>query len=157
MKNILLPRYILCSTLLSVALLLAACGHRHGRVLEVAYVSAPQVFLRDHMAAVYNKTGIVKNGDRVEVLEKDRRFARVRTSAGEEGWLEQRYLVGQDIFDGFQKLATEAQASPIEASATTRNDTNLAFNPGPRHRAPASDNRRHQSFDDQTFHRREAR
>ncbi len=129
MKIILPPRYILLA-LLFVALLLAGCGHRHGRVLEVAYVSAPQVFLRDHMAAVYNKTGIVKNGDRVEVLEKDRRFARVRTSAGEEGWLEQRYLVGQDVFDGFQKLATEAQTAPIEASATTRNDTNLHLTPG---------------------------
>jgi len=29
---------------------------------EMAYVSAPQAFLRDQVAAVFNKTGTVKNG-----------------------------------------------------------------------------------------------
>ena len=91
-------------------MLICGCGHRH-RVLEVAYVSAPQVMLRDHMAAVYNKTGVVKNGDRLEVLEKDRRFARVRTAKGEEGWLEQRYIVPQSVYDGLQKLAQQEHAS----------------------------------------------
>jgi uncharacterized protein YgiM (DUF1202 family) len=59
----------------------------------MAYVSAPQAFLRDQVAAVYNKAGSVKNGEAVQVLARDRRFARVRTSTGAEGWLEQRYLV----------------------------------------------------------------
>lgn len=82
------------------------------------------------MAAVYNKTGLVKNGDQVEVLEKDRRFARVRTAKGEEGWIEQRYLVSQQIFDGFQKLATQEQSDPPQANGTTRNETNLHLTPG---------------------------
>jgi len=121
---------------LSVILLLVAiavsmgCGHRHGHGLEAAYVSAPQAILRDHMAAVYNKTGVVKNGDRVEVLEKDRRFARVRTAKGEEGWIEQRYLVSQQIFDGFQKLTAQEQNDPPQANGTTRNETNMHLTPG---------------------------
>jgi hypothetical protein len=41
--------------------LLSGCGRGRGRVLEVMYVSAPQAFLRDRVAAVYNKTGTVKN------------------------------------------------------------------------------------------------
>ncbi len=110
--------------------LLSGCWRRHGHSLETAYVSAPQAMLRDHMAAVYNKTGIVKNGDRVEVLEKDRRFARVRTAKGEEGWIEQRYLVSQQIYEGFQKLATQEQNDPQQATGTTRNDTNMHLTPG---------------------------
>ena len=100
------------------ASLLSGCWRRHSRPLEIAYVSAPQAILRDHVAAVYNKTGVVKNGERVEVLEKDRRFSRVRTAKGEEGWIEQRYLVSQQIFDGFQKLA----APGAERSTTGRRD-----------------------------------
>lgn len=109
---------------------LSACGRGRKRVLEVDYVSAPQVVLRDQLAQVYNKVGIAKNGDRVEVLDRERRFARVRTVNGVEGWVEQRYLINQQVFDGFQKLAQQRKDSPIEAMATTRNDTNLHLEPG---------------------------
>ena len=112
------------------ASLLSGCWRRHSRPLEIAYVSAPQAILRDHVAAVYNKTGVVKNGERVEVLEKDRRFSRVRTAKGEEGWIEQRYLVSQQIFDGFQKLAAQEQNDPQQAAGTTRNETNIHLTPG---------------------------
>jgi len=96
------PRKV--SSIAVLVLLLSACGHRHQRVLEVDYVSAPQVTLRDQLSQVYNKVGNAKNGDRVEVLDRERRFARVRTPSGIEGWVEQRYLVSQQVYDGFQKL-----------------------------------------------------
>ena len=44
---------------------LHACNSGRGRVLEIAYVSGVQVNLRDRVAAVYEKAGLVKNGDRV--------------------------------------------------------------------------------------------
>ena len=70
-------------------------------MLEVAYVSGVQANLRDHVAAVYEKTGVVKNGERVDVLDHDRHFVKVRTATGATGWVEQRYLVGQDVFDQY--------------------------------------------------------
>ena len=111
-------------------MMLAACHRGHGRVLEIAYVSAPQVNLRDRVAAVYNKVGLVKNGDRLEVLDHDRRFVKVRTPSGLEGWMEQRYLVNQQVFDQLQKLTSENQNDPVQAQATARNDTNLHVEPG---------------------------
>lgn len=116
--------------LLAAALLSFACGRGRNRVLEVAYVSAPQVYLRDQVAAVYNKTGTVKNGDRVQVLDRERRFVRVRTDSGAEGWLEQRYLVSHEVYDNFQKLVTQEKDDPIQATATTRNETNMHVEPG---------------------------
>lgn len=112
------------------AALFSSCGRRHNRVLETDYVSAPQVTLRDQLSQVYNKTGTAKNGDRVDVLEREKRFARVRTESGAEGWVEQRYLVTQQVYAGFQKLNQEEQNSPVEGTATTRNDTNLHVEPG---------------------------
>ena len=109
--------------------LLAGCSRRE-RVLETDYVSAPQVVLRDHLAQVYNKVGTAKNGDRVDVLDREKRFARVRTASGAEGWVEQRYLVSQQVYDGFQKLKQQEQSSPVQGTATTRNDTNLHVEPG---------------------------
>jgi SH3-like domain-containing protein len=115
---------------LAAILLSSACGRGRNRVLEVAYVSAPQVYLRDQVAAVYNKTGTVKNGDRVQVLDRERRFVRVRTDSGAEGWLEQRYLVSHEVYDNFQKLANQEKDDPVQATGTTRNETNMHVEPG---------------------------
>ena len=87
--------WLVVTVVMAAMLWLPACGRGRHRVLEVAYVSAPQAALRDQVAAIYNRVGNVKNGDRVEVLEREKRFARVRTSSGIEGWIEQRYLVDQ--------------------------------------------------------------
>jgi len=115
---------------LCAAALLSSCSRHRERVLEVDYVSAPQVTLRDQLAQVYNKVGTAKNGDRVDVLDRERRFARVRTANGLEGWVEQRYLVNQKVFDAFQNMAQQEKDSPVEGIATTRNETNLHVEPG---------------------------
>ncbi len=109
---------------------LPACNRRGHRVLEVAYVSAPQASLRDQVAAIYNRVGNVKNGERLEVLEREKRFARVRTASGIEGWIEQRFLVDQKTYDGLQKLTQENQSDPVQAPGVLRNDTNLHITPG---------------------------
>lgn len=112
------------------ASMLIGCNRGHRRVLEIGYVSAPEITLRDQLAQVYNRVGTAKNGDRVEVLDRERRFAKVRTAAGLEGWVEQRYLVDQKVYDAFQKMAQQEKDTPVEGTATTRNDTNLHVEPG---------------------------
>jgi hypothetical protein len=109
--------------------LLSGCRGR-SRVQEIAYVSAPQAILRDRVSAVFSKTGTVKNGDRVQILEREHHFVRVRTASGVEGWIEQRSLVPQQVYDGFQKLSQQAQSDPVQATGTTRNDTNIHLDPG---------------------------
>ncbi len=115
-----------------VLLLLALCGacKRHGIAHhEYRYVSAAETSLRDRVATMYNKLGTVHNGDRVEVLEKERRFLRVRTDGGQEGWIEERSLVPQDVFDGFQKLAEDNANTPVQAHGTTRAELNMHLTP----------------------------
>jgi SH3-like domain-containing protein len=115
--------------LLLASVLCSGCwrGRHHAR--EAAYVSAPEASLRDQVATVYSKTGTVKNGERVEVLERDRRFAKVRTASGVEGWVEQRYLVSQKVYDGFQELAKQEQNDASQSTALTRNSTNVHLTP----------------------------
>jgi Bacterial SH3 domain len=123
------PLRSVCVLLLALVFL-PACGRGRGRVLETMYVSAPQASLRDRVAAVYNKTGTVKNGDRVSVIDREKRFVKVRTADGNEGWLEQRYVISQQVFDNFQSLAKEHASDPLQATGTTRNETNLHIEPG---------------------------
>ena len=115
---------------LASTIFLAGCNRGRGRVLEIAYVSGVQAILRDHVAAVYEKAGVVKNGERVEVLDHDRHFVKVRTATGVMGWMEQRYLVSQEVFDRIQKLAADNQNDPVQAQGAARNDTNLHVEPG---------------------------
>jgi SH3-like domain-containing protein len=125
-----LHQRILLSTL-SVAVIFAPSACNRGRrVLEVNYVSAVQATLRDQVAAIYNRVGTVKNGERVEVLDHEKRFAKVRTAAGVEGWIEQRYLVDQKTYDGLQQLTKDNLSDPVQAPGVLRNDTNLHLAPG---------------------------
>ncbi len=115
---------------LGATLMFTACNRGRHHVLEVAYVSAPQAALRDQVAAIYNRVGNVKNGERVEIVDREKRFARVRTASGIEGWIEQRYLVDQKTFDGLQKLTQDNLTDPVQAPGVLRNETNLHITPG---------------------------
>jgi uncharacterized protein YgiM (DUF1202 family) len=111
-------------------LALSACNRGRHRVLEVNYVSAVQATLRDQVATIYNRVGTVKNGERLEVLEHEKRFSRVRTATGLEGWIEQRNLVDQKTYDALQKLTQDNLNDPVQAPGVLRNDTNLHLTPG---------------------------
>jgi Bacterial SH3 domain len=114
------------------ALVLASCKHMGPMGGEVMYVSAPEASLRDHVAAIYTRVGTVKNGDRVVVLERQRRFVRVRTAQKEEGWVELRALVPSETYDQFQQLSRENRNAPIEGTGVTHTVLNM-------HTAPARD------------------
>ncbi|HZP63984.1 MAG TPA: SH3 domain-containing protein [Terriglobales bacterium] len=115
---------------LLIALFVLPGCNRHRKAAEIAYVSVPSAVLRDRVATVYNKVGMVKNADKVQILERERRFVRIKTDGGLEGWIEQRYLVPQEVFDSFQKLGQQEQGDPLQATGTTRNDTNIHLEPG---------------------------
>jgi hypothetical protein len=92
---------------------------------EYMYVSAQETSLRDRVATMYNKVGTVHGGDRVEVLEKQRRFLRVRSDSGQEGWIEERSLVPQEVYDAFQKLASDHASQQVQAHGTARSELNM--------------------------------
>ncbi len=105
-----------------------ACN-RNGGSREYVYVSVPQANLRDRVAAVYNKVGLVKSGDRVQVLDRQRRFLRVRTAAKEEGWLEERFTITEAVYKQFQKLDEDSKLLPSQGKAVTRAKLNMHIEP----------------------------
>jgi hypothetical protein len=111
------------------AVLLPMACHKTQAEKEFMWVSAPQAILRDRVATLYNKTGTLHNGERVEVLEKQKRFVRVRTEQGQEGWVELRSLAGPDVYEGFQRLAAETARLPAQGHAAARNPLNIHVTP----------------------------
>src|SRR5580658_6471629 len=89
---------------------------------QYVYVTAKQTFLRDRVAAVSNRTATVANGDKLKVLERGRRFVRVETEKGEQGWIDEKVVATQEIFDQFDTLKKQHQADPAVASGVVRDE-----------------------------------
>ena len=92
---------------------------------QYVYVTAKQTFLRDRVAAVSNRTGTVENGQKLEVLEHGRRFFKVKTEKGEVGWIDEKAVATQEVFDQFQALGESHKGDPSVASAVVRDEVNL--------------------------------
>lgn len=114
------------------ALGVAGCGGGSSGKTEYLYVAVPEASLRDHVSTIYNKTGLVHNGERLQVLERmqNRRFVRVRTPRGEEGWVQERLLTDQQTYDQFQRLAEQYKVSPPQATATVELQVKVHVLPG---------------------------
>ena len=111
---------------------LAGCSGVSGGKVEYAWVASPEAALRDRVAAVYNKTGTVHNGERVQVLERlqSKRFVKIRSSRNEEGWVQERYLASQQTYDQLEQLAAKYKDVPAQSVGVTRAAVNLHATPG---------------------------
>src|SRR6185437_4872069 len=123
-----LPIHALLCILFFISGALAGCAGGSSDKPDFMYVAVPEASLRDRVATVYNKTGLVHNGERLQ----NRRFVRVRTPRGEEGWIQERYLADQDTFDQFARMAQEFKDAPAQATATTPDQVKVHVEPGRR-------------------------
>ena len=97
---------------------------------EYVYVTAKETFLRDRVAAVSNRTATVQNGEKLQVLDHGRRFFKVQTPKGEQGWIDDKVVATQAIFDQFEQLKQQHKNDPAVASAVVRDDVYLHAAPG---------------------------
>ena len=67
----------------------------------------------------------LQHGERLEVLETRRRFVRVRTSKGLEGWTDANYLLSQQQVADLDKLAEFAAKLPSQGKGTTFDSLNV--------------------------------
>ncbi len=116
---------------LCAALLFAAgCKRMHRNSNEYVFVVSKQAFLRDRIAAISNKVAPVVNGERLQVIERSRRFLKVKNDKGQTGWLEEHAVIDQGTYSEFEKLRTEHAHDPVVATAILRDDLYAHISPG---------------------------
>jgi len=124
-------RRLACGALLFICLLGSGCSRFAPKpAAQYVYVTAKQTFLRDRVAAVSNRTGMVTNGDRLKVLEHGRRFVKVQTEKNEVGWIDEKAVATQAVFNEFEQLKEQHKGDPTVASAVVRDEVYVHLKPG---------------------------
>ncbi len=108
-------------------LLIYRPGHR--APVEIAYVLAKSVEVWDSPAEVHILVDRLKHGDRLEVLELTRNWAKVRTAGGSSGWVERKNLLDAETYEAGQRLLHRLQEYPAQAAGHTVNAVSLRLEP----------------------------
>jgi hypothetical protein len=67
----------------------------------------------------------LKHGERLDVLETRRRFVRVRTATGLEGWTDANYLLSEQQVSDLDRLSEFAAKLPSQGKGTTFDSLNV--------------------------------
>lgn len=110
---------------------LAACqtGPEVAPAIGEAFVGPSILKIRSDIPLQSRVVATVKHGDRLEILQQRRRFLRVRTPSGAEGWADERQLLAAEDMQKLRDLAKRAQQIPAQGQATTFGDLNVHTQP----------------------------
>src|ERR1700724_3110740 len=115
--------------LILVAVVAWALRPKHESVGE-AYISERSITLWSSVAQVREPLDTLHYGDHVEVMARRNDSVKVRTTAGEIGWIDGRQLLEPALWDRSTKLLQQAQTIPVQARGRTKVQTNLRVQPG---------------------------
>ncbi len=116
----LIPIYIL-------VLCLAGCSSQGERdpVLGEAHVGPATLQIRKELTAGADVAATVKHGEQVDIIGKRRRFYKVRTSSGAEGWLDGRMLLSTEDMEDLRDIADRSSKAPSQGKATVFDPLNV--------------------------------
>lgn len=108
------------SLVLAALLAGAACGRSRGRQSAIgeAYVAPMLLNLRQELAPRAPVTATVKHGERLQILERRRRMAKVRTEQGQEGWTDGQQLLSPKGMARLRHNNERARTLPSQGKAS---------------------------------------
>lgn len=105
---------------------MSSCGFKgQQKAIGYAYAGLSSVNLRGELGVGAATTATIEHGERLEILETRRRFVRVRTKQGAEGWTDSTYLLTQVQMDDLVRLADRAASLPSQGVATVFDTLNI--------------------------------
>lgn len=105
------------------------CRHRPPAAVETAYILPESATVSDSPAEVRLGVETLRQGERVEVLDRTRSWARVRIPDGRTGWIELTDILDGAAYEKGQALARELAREPAQAAGHTSGLVNLRAEP----------------------------
>src|SRR5215467_9858752 len=90
-------------------LLLSNCAPKPERVLDHATVVARNASLRLRNSSTSRTLRVLDTGDKVDVLERQENWYRVRYGPDVQGWMEESTVVTNQTRDRIKKIVAESQ------------------------------------------------
>jgi hypothetical protein len=111
--------------------ILASCADQGGHAPSIgeAFVGPAILKIRRDIPLQSPVAATVKHGERLEVLQQRRRFLRVRTPSGAEGWTDERQLLASGDMQKLKDLAKRALTMSAQGQATSFGDLNVHTQP----------------------------
>ena len=113
------------------AALLAGCKRDTNKAPSIGTAFAGPITL-DLRAEISPNAKVIaraKHGDKVEILQVRRRFVRIRTPGGQEGWTDSRNLLSTKQMQNLEELAKHAAKFPSQGEATVYGTLNMHVEP----------------------------
>jgi Bacterial SH3 domain len=110
---------------------LAACrtSPNRGPVIGEAYAGPLTLNLRKDIPLQSPVVATAKHGERLEIVQHHRRFLKVRTTSGAEGWTEDYLLLTAAEMSGLKDVEKRARALPSQGVASTYDLLNVHTEP----------------------------
>ncbi len=87
------------------------------------------VNVRSQLNQKNSTVAVLKHGDRVSIVDVRRRYIKVRTSKGAEGWIDSFDLLRPQDMERVNRERAQARALPVEAYATAYESLNIHLDP----------------------------
>jgi hypothetical protein len=117
------------ATLLFVTLLLS-CAPRPEPVLDEATVIAKNASLRLKNSSTSRTIRVLDTGDKVDVLERQENWYRVRYGPDVQGWMEESTVVTNDMKGRIQQLVAASLNQEPQNTAVFKQAANMRLEPG---------------------------
>lgn len=110
---------------------LAACesGPKRAKAIGEAYAGPAMLKIRRDIPLESPVVATVKHGERLALLQKRRRFFKVRAPSGVEGWTDERQLLAKEDMDKLRELRARAAKMPPQGQATAFGELNVHTQP----------------------------
>jgi hypothetical protein len=100
---------------------MAACrsGSKRAPAIGEAYAGPATLALRKDIPLQSPVVATAKHGERLEIIQRRRRFFRVRTPGGAEGWTEERMLLSAEEIAALKEVERRGRTLPSQGVAST--------------------------------------
>jgi hypothetical protein len=110
-------------------LVISGCNTEPTDTASYAYIAPTSINLRPTLTDRSTSVAVLNHGERVQVLEVRRRFAKIRSSKGAEGWIDAMQLLTPDQMAEIRRAEAHALKLPSEGSATVFEALNVHIEP----------------------------